>query len=304
MIPTLGLRYFAMVARCGSFRTAAEQLFVAPSAVSRQISLLEADLDSPLFERGRGRTKLKLTPSGDALMSYVVKVENEARNVRSEIEALKGLRKGQVKFGAAESFSRAYLPRFLATFNTGHPGITYSVHIAPTPELIDGVMSDELDAALCINPTPTAGVTHVHESPLRTSMLVPQGHPFAAKESVRLSDCAEFGMAWPDASITARRLLDEMFGRARVKPRIVLVSNSFEMLRNASMAGLSLAVVAEFVEPEMGSLGGYRYVPIQDANLGTYILTLSVRTGRSLSTASLAFIDAMKTELDALALRR
>lgn len=56
------LKYFLAVARTGFIRLACEELFVAPSAVSRQMTALEQVQGIPLFERsakggtpGRGR---------------------------------------------------------------------------------------------------------------------------------------------------------------------------------------------------------------------------------------------------------
>ena len=60
------LRYFAAVVRAGSIRKAAEQLHVVPSAVNRQILILEEELGAPLFERVRGT--LKLTPVGEIVL--------------------------------------------------------------------------------------------------------------------------------------------------------------------------------------------------------------------------------------------
>ena len=45
------LKYFVEVARCGSVRKASEQLFVAASAVNRQILNLEEELGVELFDR-------------------------------------------------------------------------------------------------------------------------------------------------------------------------------------------------------------------------------------------------------------
>ena len=51
MISTRQLRYFVEIADSGSFSAAAERLFVAQSALSRQIKELETQLQTPLFER-------------------------------------------------------------------------------------------------------------------------------------------------------------------------------------------------------------------------------------------------------------
>ena len=48
---TNALRYFLEVARTGSLSKASERLFVAVSALSRQIAKLEDEIGTPLFER-------------------------------------------------------------------------------------------------------------------------------------------------------------------------------------------------------------------------------------------------------------
>ncbi|MCG8649417.1 MAG: LysR substrate-binding domain-containing protein, partial [Pirellulales bacterium] len=64
-LPSLNaLRVFEAAARLGSFKAAADELCVTPSAVSHQIANLEASLDVPLFHR-EGR-KLQLNDAGDA----------------------------------------------------------------------------------------------------------------------------------------------------------------------------------------------------------------------------------------------
>jgi LysR family transcriptional regulator, glycine cleavage system transcriptional activator len=57
-LPFNALRVFEAVARLGSFRAAAETLFVTQSAVSHQIHNIEKWLGKPLFEREGNRTRL------------------------------------------------------------------------------------------------------------------------------------------------------------------------------------------------------------------------------------------------------
>ena len=58
MISTRQLRYFVEIADSGSFSAAAERLFVAQSALSRQIKALESHLQTPLFERTARQPRL------------------------------------------------------------------------------------------------------------------------------------------------------------------------------------------------------------------------------------------------------
>lgn len=296
MISATALRYFTEVTRCGSFRAAAEHLFVAPSAISRQIALLEEELGAPLLERGRGRTALRLTAAGEILMQYAKGMDNEMQRVRSDIESLKGIRKGEIRFGVPETFTRDFIPDFLTRFSTQYPGITYHVHVAGTPRLLEMVAADELDAALSFNPPPVADVRHIFERALPTCVIVPQGHPLSQRESLRLSDCADYGLAMPDVSISAKRIYDEMFAKAKIRPRPVLVSNSYELLRSASAAGLSISLVNQHINYRPSADDGYRYIPLRDPRVKPQRFTLCIRDGRNLPIAALTFIEQLQRE--------
>ena len=76
MISTRQLRYFVEIAESGSFSAAAERLFVAQSALSRRIKELEAQLQTPLFERTARQPRL--TAAGEAFYP-------RARNLLSEL---------------------------------------------------------------------------------------------------------------------------------------------------------------------------------------------------------------------------
>ena len=67
------LRGFEAATRTGSFRSAAEDLGLTPSAVSHAIRGLERDLGTVLFER-EGRS-IRLTPEGETLMRHVEESE-------------------------------------------------------------------------------------------------------------------------------------------------------------------------------------------------------------------------------------
>jgi DNA-binding transcriptional LysR family regulator len=76
VISTRQLRYFVEIADSGSFSAAAERLFVAQSALSRQIKELENQLQAPLFERTARQPRL--TAAGEAFYP-------RARNLLSEL---------------------------------------------------------------------------------------------------------------------------------------------------------------------------------------------------------------------------
>jgi DNA-binding transcriptional LysR family regulator len=98
------LRAFGAATRTGSFRLAADDLGLTPSAVSHAIRGLERDLGTVLFER-EGRT-IRLTPEGETLMRHVERGFGELHLGLGSIAA----RKPQMlKLHCAPSFAAQWL---------------------------------------------------------------------------------------------------------------------------------------------------------------------------------------------------
>jgi LysR family transcriptional regulator, hydrogen peroxide-inducible genes activator len=81
------LRYFCAVARSGSFTKAAVREGIAQPSLSQQISRLEQNLGSQLFDRlGRG---VKLTEFGRALLPQALEILRQVNNARGALESLR-----------------------------------------------------------------------------------------------------------------------------------------------------------------------------------------------------------------------
>ena len=121
--PLNALRVFEAAARLGSFRAAAAELHVTPSAVSHQVSNLEAHLGLALFER-RGR-RLALTDTGDAYrrrihdaLTRLADATNDATRDRSA---------SALTVMAAPSFAAKWLMPRLDEFLRLHPDLKVRV---------------------------------------------------------------------------------------------------------------------------------------------------------------------------------
>ena len=84
----------------------------AEESNQRQIQKLEDELSAPLFQRhSRG---VELTSAGEILLSYAQTSQRQVERVRSEVDALKGLRRGVVHVHAIESLVMHLLPQVIA----------------------------------------------------------------------------------------------------------------------------------------------------------------------------------------------
>ena len=172
-----GLRTFCVAARCLSFKVAAEQLCVTPSAVSHQIKGLEDRLQTLLFER---RTReIALTEIGSTLFAQVEPLLLELDNVTARFMQRNGqrriLRIALLPFFASEMF----IPR-LSAFADRNRAIDIRVETTEAGAL-HPTASDASILLLSTRPTDTCA------HPLFPLRLAPACSPNLARE-LRLGD--------------------------------------------------------------------------------------------------------------------
>lgn len=292
------LRYFYEVAQAGSFRRAAERTHVAASAINRQVKNLEAEVGTLLFERGRGRDGLSLTPAGEVFLHHLKRAMNEIAAARTAVDALQDIQHGTVVFGANESFTRDLLPELLAGFRKTYPGVSFEVTVATSPRLVELVLADEIDFALGYNQRSHAGLTILAERKIGCCAMMAPDHELAGRSWLRLSECAGYDMVMPDHNLALRATLEDMFARVGLTPRTVLTTSSYELMRSAASAGVGIAVLTQ--QP-FGCDPRHRdsvFVPIRDPRIKAHVLACYTRAGRRLPAASMALVDEIRKVLD------
>lgn len=288
------LRYFHEVADAGSFRAAAERTHVAASAINRQVKNLEEEVGAVLLERGRGRNGVKLTDAGQVFLKHVRRAMGELAAGRHEIDALRGLHRGTVNLGVTPGFARELLPQLLASFHEAHPKVDYSIEVASSPRLVELTLNDEIDFSLTYNPPARSGLSVIARRDVGSCVMVPKEHPLASRKSVRLSDCAPYEMVMPDKSLALRATIDQMFEDVGMKPRIVLTTNSYELMRTSAASGLGIAVLTQFLFGHDPNYPNAVFVAVKDKRIRSQVLMCCTRAGRHLSAASAAFAGEVK----------
>src|SRR3984957_4361518 len=120
---TKTLRAFQLAARSGSFKTAASQLFLTPSAVSHQIRALEEELGVPLFHRG-ART-LTLTDAGSPYLAEIEHLLERLDVATRELRARAG--RSTLRLRVASFFASEFLLPRLATLQAAQPEIDLEI---------------------------------------------------------------------------------------------------------------------------------------------------------------------------------
>ena len=146
-----GLRTFCIAARHESFSAAADELFLTPGAVSRQIKSLEEELDIRLFDRNA--RDLKLTGNGQALFAELEPLVDSIDDVVASFR--KDRKRSLVRVSVQPFFASEYFVPRLTEFTAANPHI--DIRVSASDESPESLPADAaLSIRLFRNPPPGA----------------------------------------------------------------------------------------------------------------------------------------------------
>lgn len=167
------LRIFQAVAEEGSITRAAERLHRVPSNLSTRLKQLEEQLGVELFVRERQR--LQLSPAGKVLLDYTGKLF--ALRDQASAAVMGGQPAGDFVLGTLYSTAAIHLPALLARYHKQYPAVNLQVQSGPSGELLEGLVSGRLDAALVDGPPQLAGIDGVPLCEERLVLISEADHP-------------------------------------------------------------------------------------------------------------------------------
>jgi DNA-binding transcriptional LysR family regulator len=283
------LLYFDELVRTGSMRQAADNLGVAPTAVSRQIDNLEYFFGAQLVERGpRG---VKLTAAGELLAARAGRTLREIDHVHRLIDDLKGLQRGKVTIVANGAVVANLLAPALAEFSLRFPRLRFEVAITSVRAAVDMLLGGEADLAVTLFSAAMPGTRRRLSVRVVYDAVMAPGHPAAAFAAIPLAELVRFPLAMPDSSFGARQAFDAAFARERLALDPVFVTGALEMQKELVLRGAAVVLLpAQTVERERRA-GQLVVVPIADGKGIATTAELSVAPDRPLSFAAGKLVD-------------
>ncbi len=239
------LRVLRAVAASGSQAAASRTLNVAPSAISRTIVELEAELGFALFRRDKGR--LIPTQTGRAFAREVERVFREVDMLADTARALRAVGGDRLRVVVPPSLSHRFLPESLRRFVASHPETRLDIDYGPAAAGMAALAQGRADIAVLSLPVDTAGLEVVPLIDVETVCLVPTGHKLAAKAAISPTDLDRQKVVLIDRRFALREKLDDLFRRAGAVPDIRVETSSGAAAAGCAQAGIGIAVVSRLV---------------------------------------------------------
>lgn len=209
-------RLVVAVSRYGSIGRAAEHENIAPSAVSRRISELEARLGVALFDRSLQGARL--TPAGEVYVAGCREILRQVADLNTQMVDFSAGTRGSLRLACTSSSLSGRLPELLAAYALSHPGIGLDIQEMSAALALAAMDDGQADIAFVADNNDVARFeTEVFEDD-NVLVLCSPDHPLAARlqsgKPISFDAVAEHEVVGIHQSGALDRLLNEAAARS------------------------------------------------------------------------------------------
>ncbi len=236
------LEYFVHTAEMGSLSKAAIVLNIAQSALSRQIRLLEADLQVTLLLRnGRG---VVLTEAGKRLFDHSIAILQLVSRVREDIDATRDEPVGRVVVGLPPTIGRMLTLPLVEGFKRMLPKARLAIVEGLSTHLAEWVSTGRVDIALLLNPEsqPSLEIIPVLQEPL--VLVSPANSKIKNDTPINFAELVDYPLIVPERAHAIRKLIETQAALTGLKLQIAWEISSVRSILDLVRAGYGHAVLS------------------------------------------------------------
>jgi len=264
------IEFFVALAEQLNFTRAAEQTHVSQSGLSSSIRSLERELRHPLFDRTP--RAVGLTPAGHAFLPRARRILADAKAVQQELADARETTTGTLDIGAEQCLGDVVdLLDVLTDYRTRHSGVTMRFEQMGGLSILDRLAQGKVDVGLLAQPGGLSpqllaqGVTSFEVARDAFELIAAADHPAASADlgwaSFETYPFVDLGTGW-----TARRIVDDAFGRRRLVRRTAFSVDDVHLLLDLVRSGAGVALVPASYAAKPHADGLVRR-PVPDADL-------------------------------------
>ena len=287
------LRGFVFVAQHGSLSRASKEMGRSLSAVHYQIKRLEKEFNVKLFGHYKG--KLILTAEGQIFLEDVIHIFDSLNRLKNDLTKKNMSLEGQIRIATYHAIIIHFLSRHIRTFSKRNERVSFELRGGQLNFILDQVESAEVDFGIVHSAKFSSRIYYYPLFESRLTLIAPRGNVFKISAEPTIQEISQLPfIGFPQASAIMPSI-EQAFAREGVEPRMKMVCNNFEMIKEYVRIGLGISIIAGHnLRPEdrkrfmIYKMDNY-FKPIEYG--------LIMLKGKYLSPASRSFLLSLKPDL-------
>lgn len=235
------LKAFLAIAEAKTFTAGARRVNVTQAAISMQIRQLEEEVGLPLFTRTPRR--VILTEAGEHLLERARKILREHDAAVAEIAEIAGSEHGRLRIGSASgTFAMNQLPVILQEIRQKYPNSELTVTAGTSSRLVDRILHGEIDTAFVSLPVDSLSISTESLFSDEIVAVAWPGHPLAKEKYISAATLAGENLILGERGGNTRRMIDEFFAAANVRPNITMELSRQEAINRMVEIGMGVGI--------------------------------------------------------------
>jgi len=231
-----------------NFTKAAELLYLSQPYLSKQVKVLEKNLNIVLINREKNR--ISLTENGQVFLQYAERILALCEESCRALIDLKNAERGIINIGASQTIGTYLLPQVLVLFTQKYPQIALQIHVNSTRIIAKNVLNREVDLAIVGGEVPIKLQDYLLLEEFvedEFNLIVSNFHPFACKQQITKEDLYHLNFITLNSQSTIRKFIDNILSKNHIETnelKILMQLNSLEGIKTAVSLGLGAAFVS------------------------------------------------------------
>ena len=262
------LEYVITIEREKTLLSAAEKLFLSPSALSQHITKLEQELHTPLFKR----TKQGWIPTraGQIYIDMAHTILQSQKKAYLQIGDIAEDKTGHFTVGVTPGRGTQMFSAVFPAFRATYPNVQISLFEGTVLENNEMISAGKVDIGFLTSGFPHPGIVTTTQLKEDVVLVVPKSNSKAALAEaadgddfplVDLTEFAQEDFLLAGEGTTLRALENQMFAEAGFSPRVVFETPSLQTLNLLSKGGYGLSFVPRFYADDTSNAVYFRTKP-------------------------------------------
>ena len=269
------LEAFLEAANRGSFRRAADALYLSQPSVIARVQALEDEVGVALFHRtARG---VRLTDMGRTFLPFAQRSMDTLRRGKEVLESVRQTSTGILNIATARVIGTYVLPETLHKFHQLHPDANLHIKVGGSSEVLQMVVNEEVQLGLArFMQHPDVDALHLYDE--EAVLVVHPEHPFARTGAAAMAQVAQEPLIVYDPGDPGSsyfQFINRVCRDAGVTPKVEMNLDSVEAAKNMVQLGLGISFLPRSGvrrELDSGSLSLIALAGTPVVLLPTYVL--------------------------------
>ncbi|OAM52868.1 transcriptional regulator CysB [Methylovorus sp. MM2] len=239
------LRYIHEVAKQSlNISQAADVLHTSQPGVSKQIQLLEEELNLQIFLRN-GKRLVGVTEPGQIILDLAERVMREMNNIKSVGEEFTQKATGTLTIATTHTQARYRLPLAVKAFMAQFPDVHLTIHQGNPTQVAEQVASGEADIGIA-----TESISSYEKLVClpcyqwNRCVVTPHDHPLLSDLPLTLEKVSRYPLITYDFAFTGGSLVSRVFGKEDLQPNVVLTAIDADVIKTYVGLGLGIGLLA------------------------------------------------------------